>query len=673
MPISSTSPMKPNITLAFLAILAALPMLAQDDAKPIVVGDFENSGSITAGYRFTDVKGYQPMFQQLFDLNSGFRVTDFSLFGQARTGTTPFADSYSLTVSGLGGDPWSTAQLSVRKKNVYDLRATFTQSHYYFNENDSATLPNALDGLTSNHNWATVRKFGSVNLLVHATENLRFSFEYFLNTRDGVTDTTQTFDFFGSPASFGAFARANPYYLVAPVSDSSNRVTAGIDYTHKAWTLHYKIGMQRFEESIDGGNPTTGERSINIDDPITANELLTAGTWTDYRRLTTPVSEFSWNGKIRPRLRANGSYLFYRYSGPTALDMSATGFARGATGSAVSPYAVTESSRGSVAEPNQVLEQGFTYDVNDWLSADVNYKYSRSTLDATANFFSLYNGAPATGITTDGWRVGTHLLDYEMVFTPAPSLLIHAGVRYLKSDVEYLDDGISDPMLSKRMNTVWPAFSLSYTPSKKISVRADIDEVNNGTPYTRLSPHTDVGSRFVVRYHPFAKVWLDNSSTMRDSKQLDASYESTVRTNATTATWDFSNRISGFGGFSYDSFFASGTVSFLRGPAPIANLLLLDQTVDRIWQGGIRAVPLKQIVFEFSGNYVRVTGLGQVQGEAPLYGPMKFPYAAGSLSYDIPQTGRLTVQLQRAYYAEQIVPGNNFSSNILLIALKRSF
>jgi hypothetical protein len=242
--------------------------------------------------------------------------------------------------------------------------------------------------------------------------------------------------------------------------------------------------------------------------------------------------------------------------------------------------------------------------------------------------------------------------------------LIHVGVRYLKEDVEFLDDGVSDPLQSKRMKTVWPAFSLSYNPSKKISVRADIDEVNNGTPYTRLSPHTDVGSRVVVRYHPFEKVWLDNSSTIRDSKQLDASYESTVRTNATTATWDFSNRISGFGGFSYDSFFASGTVSFLRGTAPIANLLLLDQTVDRIWQGGIRAVPVKRIVFEFSGNYVRVTGLGQVQGEAPLYGPMKFPYASGSLSYDIPQTGRLTVQLQRAYYAEQIVPGNNFSSNI---------
>jgi hypothetical protein len=654
-------------------VVLAPSLLAQDDPKPLVVGDFDNSGSVTAGYRFTDVKGYRPMFQQLFDMNGGFRVTDFSLFGRAHDGTTPFADSYSLAVSGLGGDPWTTAQLTVKKKNLYDLRVDFRQSHYYFNENDSAALPNALVGLTSNHNWATVRKMGSINLLIHATNNLRFSFDYYRNTRDGVMDTTQTFDFFGSPSSFGGFARANPYYLIAPVSDSSNRVTGGIDYTLKSWSLHYRIGMQSFQESINGGNASTGERSINLGDPITANELLAAGSWTDYRKLTTPVSELSWNGKLLPRLRSRGTYLAYRYSGPTALNMSAAGSARGATGSTTTPYSLSEASQGSVTEMNQVAEQGFSYEFNNWLSADANYKYSRSTLDATANFSSIYNGAAASGITTDNWIAGTHLFDYEMVVTPASYLTVNLGVRYLKSDIEYLDAGIADPLQSKRMKTVWPTLSLRYEPSRKFSIRADVDEVNNGTPYTRLSPHTDVGSRFTARYHPFGQLWLDNTTTIRDSKQLDASFESTVRTNASTATWELSDRLSVFGGFSYDSFFASGTVNFLRGTAPLTNLTLLDQTVDRVWQGGIRAVPVKRFTFEFSGNYVRVTGLGQVQGEAPLYGPMKFPYASGSLAYDVPQMGKLMVQLQRAYYAEQIVPGNNFSSNILLIAWKRSF
>src|SRR6266852_5576550 len=149
--------------LAIVVLACPLAILAQDDAgeKPFVRGGFENQGSATFGYRFTDVKGYEPKFEELFDLKSGPRLLDFSLFGKAQEGQNRFADDYSLTLSGLGGDPYSTAQFTLRKNRLYDLRVNFRQSHYYWNRNDSAALPNGLDGLTNNHNWATVRKLGS--------------------------------------------------------------------------------------------------------------------------------------------------------------------------------------------------------------------------------------------------------------------------------------------------------------------------------------------------------------------------------------------------------------------------------------------------------------------------------------------------------------------------------
>jgi hypothetical protein len=70
---------------------------------------------------------------------------------------------------------------------------------------------------------------------------------------------------------------------------------------------------------------------------------------------------------------------------------------------------------------------------------------------------------------------------------------------------------------------------------------------------------------------------------------------------------------------------------------------------------------------------VRATGLGEITGEPATFGPMSFPYATGSLYYDFPRLGRLTVQLQRTYYIEQIVPGNNFSANLISILWTRSF
>ena len=663
-----------ELLILLTAALAPVALFAQDDAtKPVVVGGFENTGSATTGYRFTDVSGYRPNYQELFDLNSGFRLLDFSLFGKAKD-ENRFADDYSLTLSGLGGDPYASGQLTVRKNNLYDLRASFRQSYYYWNMNDLAALPTGLDGLTSNHNWATVRKMGSVNLLVHTTKNLRFSFEYYRNTRDGVTETTRSLDYFGSSATWDSFARANPYLIIAPLSEATDRVTGGIDYTKNGWTFHYRLGYQSFTDSINGNNINSPERSINIDDPATAKELVKGTSYSDFRKLSTPVSEFSYTGKLTSRLEMRGGYMYYRYQGPASLNMAFDGSARTNTGgTADAAYAVALSTRANVVEPNNVIDQGFTYKIADWWSALLDYRYSRFTLDSNANFRSVNAATVATGTSSEQWMVGTSTLDLDMAFTPTASLLLRAGVRLLKEDVEKFEDGESDPGLSKRIKTAWPIASVYYQPTKMLTIRGDIQEINTGTAYTAISPHTDIGGRFSVRFRPTEKFYLEDSGVVRNQTLLLTDYHSTVRSNSLTANYDFNTRLTGFAGFSYDSIFASGLINFLRGPVPFTNLTLRDQTVDRVWQAGIKANPTKRLGLSFTGNYVRSTGLGQIQGEAPISGPLSFPYATGSIYYDFPRLGRLTVQLQRTYYIEQIVPGNNFGAKLLTIAWTRGF
>ena len=662
-------------TLIIGVLALPIAVFAQDDStKPVVVGGFENTGSATFGYRFTDVSGYRPKFQQLFDLNSGARLLDFDLFGKAQEGKNLFADDYSLTASGLGGDPFTTAQLTVKKNRLYDLRVDFRQSRYYFNQNDAAVLPNGLDGLTNNHNWATVRKLGSVNLLIHATNNLRFSFEYYRNTRDGVTETTRSLDYFGSSSTWGSFARANPYLIIAPLSEASNRVTGGIDYTLHEWDFHYRIGYQRFEDSINGQNAISPERSINIDDPTTAAELLNGVSYQDSRKMTTPVSEFSYTGKISSKLEARGGYIFYRYRGPAALDMSMDGIARTNSGGTTdAPYLVTLSTRANDTEPNNVIDQGFTYNVKEWWNVLVDYRYSRFTVDSDAQFRSVNAGVVSVGDSSNQWRIGTSTLDFNMAFTPASSILVRTGVRLMKSDVEALADGVVDPSRTKRIKTAWPIGSVFYQPSKMLTIRGDVEEINNGTSYTRVTPHTDIGGRLVTRIRPTDKFYIEDTLIVRNRKLIDTDYHSTIRSNASTINYEFNERLTAFAGFSYDSFFAADFVNFLRGTAPFTNVALRDQTVDRVWQGGVKVSPVKRLTINFTGNYVRATGLGEIAGESPLYGPMSFPYATGSIYYDFPRLGRLTAQLQRTYYIEQIVPGNNFGAKLLLIAWTKGF
>jgi len=61
-------------------------------------------------------------------LQKGFRLQDFNMFGESEPGVNPFADTYSLSASGLGGDSFPTAQLTVSKNKLYDFRVNWRQS-----------------------------------------------------------------------------------------------------------------------------------------------------------------------------------------------------------------------------------------------------------------------------------------------------------------------------------------------------------------------------------------------------------------------------------------------------------------------------------------------------------------------------------------------------------------
>lgn len=158
-------------------------------------------------------------------------------------------------------------------RTLYDFRVDWRQSYYFWNQNDNVVLPIAAvgtglsKGLTSNHDWATVRKFGSVDFTLHATNNLRFHFNYYRPSDEGNTFTTRSLDFLGSPGFWGTFARANPYYLFAPLNDYTNRFTGGFDYTLKDWSFHYSIGYQTFTENISLNN-VSSPNSASIQLPV---------------------------------------------------------------------------------------------------------------------------------------------------------------------------------------------------------------------------------------------------------------------------------------------------------------------------------------------------------------------------------------------------------------------
>ncbi len=667
------------LSLAAILLVFAPFADAQDDSQsaPIALGDFNLSGSTTAGYRFDEINGYEPQFREMFDLGRGFRLLDLSLFGESQDGKNPFADSFSFQTTSLGGDPFPTAQLTVSKNKLYDLRVDWRQSYYFWNQNDNVVLPIAAvgaglsKGLTSNHDWATVRKFGSVDFTLHATNNLRFHFNYYRPSDEGSTFTTRSLDFLGSPGYWGTFARANPYYLFAPLNDYTNRVTGGFDYTVKDWSFHYSIGYQTFTENVSLTNVSSPELSIN---PIASSttQPLTNLSWSQFRRLTTPISEFSFLGKPLPRLEWRGGYMFYRYRGPATFDQSFNGIAPNASG-ALAPYTVSQSARAMVTEPNNIVYQGLTYHIYDWWSADLDYRYSRFTSDSTGNFQSLFNSTAPTTATTDViWRDGLSDLTFSMDFTPMHGLVIRPGIQFLKSDVESLTNGVVDPTITLRTNTVRPAMGFGYEPSKLFSIRGDFHSMTSGSSYTAITPHTQQGAHFVARFHPIEKLSVEDEVNIANNKLVTTNFENNLRSNAITVSYSLGDRFSVFAGFSYESYYAQGNILYARGTPPLVDFLR-DQELNRVWSGGIETKPTKRIGLRLSGNFDRSSGVGAISGEPPAYGPVTWPLVTGTAYYDVPFAGQIAVDLQRTYYSEQIVTANNFSANLLTIRWTRPF
>jgi hypothetical protein len=652
--------------------LAVLGTLAAQDAPTHDWGGLETQGSFTVGYRLDSISGRREKFNELFNLQSGPRLFDFDLSGHAKEGASPFADHFSLTGSGLGGDPFPSEQLTVSKSKVYDLRASMRQSYYYWDRNDNAVQPSGLHGLTTNQNWATVRKFGSVNLLIHATNRLKFRFEYGRSSRDGVNGTTRTMEYFNSPSSWGTFLRDNPYYVEAPLLEHADRVSGGLDYSLDNWSFHYTVGYQTFDQSLNW-SVTNPEHSINIDSTANKLEFLKSGSWNEFRNLKSPSSEFSYNGQVNPRLTLRGAFLVFRYRGPVNVEGAFAGTVRAnSAGTLVSPYNVSLSTHGKVSEPDYIFDQGFSWKLREWASLHGDYRYNRFTEQTTFQEHSSDGVTAFDGTTSQQWRQGLHQADLMLELTPIRSLVIRPGIRFVKRDTTALDQGIADPARSERLKSVWPIGSVAFVPARNFSIRADLQSITNSRSYTRITPHTDVSTRWVVRYQPFSRLALEESFSIRNRKLVDADFRNNVRSNAFTLSWSWNDKLSTFAGFSYDSFLATASVTFLRGTPPV-NTTWRDQTINRVWQAGVSAQPLPRLGFSFAGNFVRSTGAGEITGELPVFGPLTFPTATGTAYYDVPRFGKLAVDLQRTYYFEEIVRGNDFGANLLTIRWTRNF
>lgn len=112
---------------------AAKPDAAKEDSAADATaksGDSAWSGSIDFGYRFrTGVGGNFNAYRSVVNLGEGPKVFGFDLHYTNAAGR--LCNKFTLTGSGWGGDPYSTARLTASKERVYDFRADYRNIAYF--------------------------------------------------------------------------------------------------------------------------------------------------------------------------------------------------------------------------------------------------------------------------------------------------------------------------------------------------------------------------------------------------------------------------------------------------------------------------------------------------------------------------------------------------------------
>ena len=255
----------------------------------------------------------------------------------------------------------------------------------------------------------------------------------------------------------------------------------------------------------------------------------------------------------------------------------------------------------------------------------------------------------------------------------------------------FTDVYLTRPYTTIQTKSIWPTVSVFYKPVKIFSVRGDFQSNTSSDPYTPISAHTDVGSRFVVRLQPTEKISIEDNFQIRDRLYSANSYRNQYRTNAINASYAFSKRLSANLGYSYESLLGTDAVDFstTSTTTPFVGWQR-DAFINRGLRGSIIIKPAKGFGINFSGNYLRMTGASQLWSTAipsvgiapiagvtpgltgpivwlPSDGPLTFPTATATVYYDFPKVGRLSLDFERTYYIEQLVKGNNFQADLLTI------
>ena len=159
-------------------------------------GAYAITSSIELGYRGLRVDGDLNKYQSDLNYKAGPRVFDTSFLMQAKEGRRVPLDSFLVTTTGWGADPYGQMRISAEKSRWFRFDGTYRRFKYFrflnnFANPNFATRPT--DPATGQHGIDTRRHIGDFDLtILPKNRRVRFSVGFSPESYSGPVFTTLT-------------------------------------------------------------------------------------------------------------------------------------------------------------------------------------------------------------------------------------------------------------------------------------------------------------------------------------------------------------------------------------------------------------------------------------------------------------------------------------------------
>jgi hypothetical protein len=434
----------------------AAPAIAQPPAAPSAL-----TGSISLGVRSVDVSGTTAKYLQDVNLDDGVRLFGVQMsYEPTQAGGT--IDRFDLDATGLGGDPFESIHLGLRKFGAYNLKLDRRRSEYFYADTilpaDLASIAGSTGGDYHRFDFERVRDSAALDIDLSPATGISVSLER--QTRAGKSTTTQDI-------------QRDEFELDRPLDESSNALTLGVHHAWQRVTLIFEERLQDFANTsvlfLPGASP-----GANTTDPAALDFFMLDQSY-DYKSRSRLVRAVT-----RPTDRVDVS-AFWQHE---ALDLDVPAASESSGGVAFDGTPFTTTASGAAAVGRDVDVGGIE------VGAKVG---ERLRLVGSARHSKLAQSgalAYATDLGSGDWDIATDGVELGVEVAVTPVMTVAAGWSAESRDTTRgftLNTEVSGPDVS---NTDRQGFfvRLAVETPGKIDVNLGIESNDIDDPFALASP-----------------------------------------------------------------------------------------------------------------------------------------------------------------------------------------